>query len=149
MPSNDRRRHTSTVTIAVLDGKTSPVVDLDPRDVTETTYRASGKGGQHRNKTDSAVRVVHHPTGIIVCSENSRSQHENRERAWKGLQERLQREADEAFAQDVNSSRRDQIETAERPTRDFTWTAWRDEVRDHESGQRWRMSDFLKGKIKL
>ncbi|MEM9937838.1 MAG: peptide chain release factor 2 [Pseudomonadota bacterium] len=84
------RRHTSFASIAI-----SPViddsieVDIDPSDVRTDTYRASGKGGQHVNKTDSAVRLTHEPTGIAVACQSGRSQHQNRASAWEMLRSRL------------------------------------------------------------
>lgn len=84
------RRHTSFAAISV-----SPVVDenidieIDPSDVRTDTYRASGAGGQHVNKTDSAVRLTHEPTGIVVACQNDRSQHKNRASAWNMLRSRL------------------------------------------------------------
>ena len=84
------RRHTSFASVSV-----SPVVDdnieieINPSDVRTDTYRASGAGGQHINKTDSAVRLTHEPTGIVVACQTSRSQHSNREEAWRILRSRL------------------------------------------------------------
>lgn len=84
------RRHTSFAAVSI-----SPVIDdnieieIDPSDVRTDTYRASGAGGQHVNKTDSAVRLTHAPTGIVVACQTSRSQHKNREEAWRILRSKL------------------------------------------------------------
>ncbi|MCL4133108.1 UNVERIFIED_CONTAM: hypothetical protein GTU68_044798 [Idotea baltica] len=84
------RRHTSFAAVSV-----TPVIDdnidieIDPSDVRTDTYRASGAGGQHVNKTDSAVRLTHEPTGTVVACQNSRSQHQNRDQAWRMLRSKL------------------------------------------------------------
>ncbi|MBZ0237313.1 MAG: peptide chain release factor 1, partial [Deltaproteobacteria bacterium] len=81
--------HTSTITVAVLPEPADAVVRLDERDLEETTMRGSGAGGQHRNKTDSAVRLVHRPTGLVVRVESERDQSQNRRTARAVLRAKL------------------------------------------------------------
>jgi peptide chain release factor 2 len=84
------RIHTSACTVAVMP-EADPVADINinPTDIRIDTFRASGAGGQHINKTDSAVRMTHLPTGIVVQCQNDRSQHRNRDEAWQMLRSRL------------------------------------------------------------
>ena len=83
IPKNDRRgrRHTSTATVAIIEQQPQSVVEIADEEIDVFTYRGSGKGGQHRNKTDSAVRVVHRPTGMTVVVEHGRSQWQNLQQA--------------------------------------------------------------------
>ena len=84
------RRHTSFTSVFVSPEIDDSVeIDINPADVRTDTYRASGAGGQHVNKTDSAVRLTHEPTGIVVQCQNDRSQHKNRDQAWKQLKAKL------------------------------------------------------------
>ena len=92
IPKNDRRgrRQTSTATVAVIERQLAKTVEMADEDLDVFTYRGSGKGGQHRNKTDSAVRVVHRPTGTTVIVEHGRSQWQNLQQAKTVLSQRLQ-----------------------------------------------------------
>ena len=108
---SNARRHTSFASIwvyPVVDD--TIVIDINPSDVRTDTYRASGSGGQHVNKTDSAVRLTHIPTGVAVACQSERSQHQNRDRAWKMLRARLyelELQKREAAAQAVEDQKSD------------------------------------------
>jgi peptide chain release factor 2 len=108
---SNARRHTSFASVwsyPVVDDAIT--IEINPADVRTDTYRASGAGGQHVNKTDSAVRLTHNPTGVVVACQNQRSQHQNREQAWKMLRARLyelELQKREAAAQAVEDQKTD------------------------------------------
>ncbi len=138
------RRHTSTATVAVLTGRALESVKVDERDVRVDTSRGHGAGGQHRNVTDSAVRVTHLPTGVVVTSEAERSQRRNRQAAFAELERRLQVDGDARRAVEVNGERRRQV-IADRAAKTFTHSQQRSEVTG--DGRRWRWRDFYRGRI--
>lgn len=145
------RVHTSTITVTALElssgQKNKPI--LDPDDVEEMFMRGSGKGGQHRNKTDSACRLKHIPTGIIVRCENERRQAQNREAAWKELERRLRSLADAAKSQATSRIKQEQAGTGMRGDKRRTWREKDDVVTDHISGKKSTLSRVVKGELEL
>jgi protein subunit release factor A len=148
IPKNDRRgrRHTSTATIAVVEKQSERVVELADEDLDIFTYRGGGKGGQHRNKTDSAVRIVHRPTGTTVVVEHGRSQWQNLQQAKLVLLQRLQEIARRADSTKLSTDRNRQI-ASERTVKQFTHNEQRSVVESHETDEVWRWSDFYRGRI--
>lgn len=146
MPEGENRRHTSTVTVALVDNAKT-ISFVDPADVRVETYRGSGAGGQHRNVTDSAVRLTHWPTGIVVKSEAQRSQGQNHQTAWAELERRVAVDLEASAAVDRNADRVAQVGNGNRVSHDWTWCAWRDSVQHHGSGRKWQMSSALRGRF--
>ena len=128
------RIHTSTVTVAVLPEAEDVELDINPADLKIDTFRSSGAGGQHINKTSSAIRITHLPTGTVVECQDERSQFKNKDKALKILRSRLldaaQREHDEAIASD----RKSQVGTGDRSERIRTYNYPQGRVTDHRIG---------------
>ena len=128
------KRQTSTCTVAVLPEADEVDLDIDPKDLRIDTYRASGHGGQHINKTDSAVRITHLPTGVVAACQSERSQLQNRARAMQLLRSRLleqkRTESDAAYAE----NRRIQVGTGDRSERIRTYNFHEGRVTDHRIG---------------
>ena len=123
-------------------------IEVNEKDLRIDTYRASGAGGQHINKTDSAVRITHIPTGIVVACQDQRSQIKNRDKAMSILKSKLydkyQTEADEKYAQ----SRRNQIGTGDRSERIRTYNFPQGRVTDHRIGYTmYNINAFVNGEI--
>ncbi|KAK8805770.1 hypothetical protein WA158_002426 [Blastocystis sp. Blastoise] len=128
------RLHTSTVTIAVLPQPNSIDSSINPNDIRVDTYRSSGKGGQHVNKTDSAVRITHFPTGIVVAIQDERSQIKNREKAFRLLEARIYNKKQEEQQKMRDQERREQVGTGERSERIRTYNYPNSRITDHRIG---------------
>lgn len=142
------RIHTSTVTVAVLPEAEDVEVEINPADLQVDTFRSSGAGGQHINKTESAIRITHLPTGLIVECQDERSQHKNREKAMKVLRSRLY-EAELAKQNDqIASQRRSQVGTGDRSERIRTYNYPQGRVSEHRIGLTvYRLDAVLNGDL--
>ncbi len=142
------RIHTSTVTVAVLPEAEDVEVSINPNDLQIDTYRASGAGGQHVNKTDSAVRITHKPTGLVVTCQDQRSQYKNKDRAMAVLKSRLLEMTQSAHAGAIASDRKSQVGTGDRSERIRTYNYHQGRVTDHRIGLTlYRLESILKGYI--
>jgi peptide chain release factor 1 len=142
------RIHTSTVTVAVLPEAEEVEVEINPTDLQIDTYRASGAGGQHVNKTESAIRITHIPTGIVVECQDERSQHKNRDKAMRVLRSRIyegmQAEADAKTA----AERKSQVGTGDRSERIRTYNFPQGRVTDHRIGLTlYKLEAFMNGDL--
>ena len=128
------RVHTSTATVAVLPEMEEVDVQLNPADIEMQVYRASGAGGQHVNKTSSAVRLIHKPTGIVVACQEERSQVQNREKCMRMLASKLYEMEQEKLDSEVTGMRRSQVGTGMRNERIRTYNFPQGRVTDHRIG---------------
>lgn len=128
------RVHTSTATVAVLPEMEEVDVQINPADIEMQVYRASGAGGQHVNKTSSAVRLIHKPTGIVVACQEERSQVQNREKCMRMLASKLYEMEQEKLDSQVTGMRRSQVGTGMRNERIRTYNFPQGRVTDHRIG---------------
>lgn len=128
------RIHTSAATVAVLPEAEEVEVQIDPGDLQIDTYRSGGAGGQHVNKTESAIRITHIPTGLVVECQDERSQHKNRDRAMKILRTKLYEMQQQALNKERASERRSQVGSGDRSERVRTYNYPQGRVTDHRIG---------------
>lgn len=145
------RIHTSACTVAILpEGEEVEEVDINPADLRVDTFRASGAGGQHVNKTDSAIRITHAPSGIVVECQDERSQHKNRARAMSLLKARLLEEERSRQESEVAQSRRLQVGSGDRSQRIRTYNYPQGRVTDHRVNLTlYKLDDLLGGNLDM
>ena len=142
------RIHTSTVTVAVLPEVDDVEVEINPADLQIDTYRASGAGGQHVNKTESAIRITHLPTGLVVECQDERSQFKNKDKALKVLRSRLYEQARREQQDALDSERKSQVGTGDRSERIRTYNYPQGRVSDHRIGLTlYKLEQILNGDI--
>lgn len=145
------RVHTSACTVAVLpEIPEADAIEINPADLRIDTYRASGAGGQHVNRTDSAVRITHLPSGVVVECQDERSQHKNKAKAMSVLQARLQAAEDEKRRQEEQSTRRSLVASGDRSERIRTYNYPQGRVSDHRINLTlYRLDEVLQGALDL
>ena len=142
------RIHTSTVTVAVLPEAEDVEIEVNPADLQIDTFRASGAGGQHINKTESAIRITHLPTGTVVECQDERSQYKNKEKAMKVLKSRLLEAKMQEQTEALAKERKTQVGTGDRSERIRTYNYPQGRVTDHRIGLTlYRLESILNGDL--
>lgn len=142
------RIHTSTATVAVLPEVEDVEVDINPSDIKMEVYRASGAGGQHVNKTSSAVRLIHEPTGIVAECQTERSQVQNREYAMRMLRTKIYEMEQKKVDDELAKERKSQIGTGDRSEKIRTYNYPQGRITDHRIGfSIYQVEDFLNGNL--
>ena len=142
------RVHTSTVTVAVLPEAQEVELEINPADLQIDTYRSSGAGGQHINKTESAIRITHLPTGTVVECQDERSQYKNKDKAMRVLRARLyeRKQAEQQAA--ISADRKSQVGTGDRSERIRTYKFPQGRVTDHRIGLTlYRIDSIMNGDL--
>ena len=142
------RVHTSTTTVAVLPEAEDVELEIDPKDLKIDTFRSSGAGGQHINKTSSAIRITHLPTGTVVECQDERSQYKNKDKALKVLKSRLLKEKQDKQASEIAANRKSQVGTGDRSERIRTYNYPQGRLTDHRIALTlYKLEDILNGNL--
>jgi len=142
------RVHTSTATVAVLLKPKKTEININPSDLRIDTYKSSGAGGQYVNKTESAIRITHNPSGLVVTCSSERNQVQNKETAMSLLAARLLQRQEESDLSSLSSERRDQIGWAKRSEKMRTYNFPQDRITDHRINKSWHdIESIMDGKL--
>jgi peptide chain release factor 1 len=142
------RVHTSAATVAVLPEAEEVAVEIDPNDLDVDVYRSTGPGGQSVNTTDSAVRITHKPSGLVVTCQDEKSQLQNKEKAMRILRSRLLQIEQDRQQQQLSSARRSQVKSGDRSDKSRTYNFKENRVTDHRVGLTWHSLDqVLQGQL--
>jgi len=151
IPETEKRGriHTSTATVAVLPKPKPGTIKINPQDIKIETFRSSGPGGQYMQKTESAVRITHLPTGIIVSSQDARSQSQNKENALQILEARLLEKKEQEDLSKMGTQRKEQIKWAKRAEKIRTYNFPQNRITDHRIHKKWHnLDDILNGNLR-
>ena len=144
------RVHTSTTTVAVLLKPKKNEVNVNPSDLEISTYKSSGPGGQYVNKTESAIRILHKPTGLVVTCQSERNQLQNKETALAILSAKLLRQQEEADLSKLSAERREQIASAKRAEKIRTYNFPQNRITDHRINKSWHdIESIMDGNLEL
>ncbi len=142
------RVHTSAATVAVLPEAEEVDIEINTADLRIDTFRASGAGGQHVNKTDSAIRITHEPTGTVVECQQERSQHQNKEKAMVMLRSKIYEMEEEKLRKERAAERKDQVSTGDRSAKIRTYNFPQSRVTDHRINLTlYNLEDIMKGAL--
>ncbi|HEX6981416.1 MAG TPA: peptide chain release factor 1 [Balneolaceae bacterium] len=142
------RVHTSAATVAILPEAEDVDIEINTADLRIDTFRASGAGGQHVNKTDSAIRITHEPTGTVVECQQERSQHQNKETAMKMLRSKLYEVEEEKLRKERDAERSSQISTGDRSAKIRTYNYPQSRITDHRINLTlYNLEDIMKGEL--
>ena len=147
VPATERsgRVHTSTASIAIMPEVEEKEVNISPRDLEISTFRSSGPGGQNVNKVETAVRILHKPSGIVVASQAERSQLGNKERAMAAIRAKLYENQIQEEQVRLGNLRRDQIGSGDRSEKIRTYNFPDDRITDHRIGKKWHNIEKILG----